>query len=166
MMMDQLITQTQMIEAPVNLEHPQQAEDLCNRVLQTSAELIGVLERETELLRSGDTQSINSLIARKTSLSTTMMKDMTTVNANASYISEVVPQQIELLKDQHTSFQRSLPVNQDALGAVKAISENLLRTISQAAGSTRSGPETYGRGAAMATNAEARPTAVSVNRAL
>jgi len=166
MMMDQLITQTQMIEAPVNLEHPQQAEDLCNRVLQTSAELIGVLERETELLRSGDTQSINSLIARKTSLSTTMMKDMTTVNANASYISEVVPQQIELLKDQHAQFQRSLRVNQDALGAVKAISENLLRTISQAAGSTRSGPETYGRGAAMATNAEARPTAVSVNRAL
>ncbi len=166
MMMDQLITQTQMIEAPLNLEHPQQAEDLCNRVLQTSAELIGVLERETELLRNGDTQSINSLIARKTSLSTTMMKDMTTVNANASYISEVVPQQIELLKDQHAQFQRSLRVNQDALGAVKAISENLLRTISQAAGSTRSGPETYGRGAAMATNATARPTAVSVNRSL
>ncbi|MCF6199949.1 MAG: hypothetical protein L3J67_11260 [Hyphomicrobiaceae bacterium] len=166
MMMDQLIAQTQMIEAPLNLEHPQQAEDLCNRVLQTSAELIGVLERETEHLRKGDTQSINSLIARKTSLSTTMMKDMTTVNANASYISEVVPQQIELLKDQHAQFQRSLRVNQDALGAVKAISENLLRTISNAAGSTRSGPETYGRSAAMATNAAARPTAVSVNRTL
>ncbi len=155
-----------MIEAPINLEHPQQAEDLCNRVLQTSAELIGVLERETELLRSGDTQSINSLIARKTSLSTTMMKDMTTVNANAIYISEVVPEQIELLKDQHAQFQRSLRINQDALGAVKAISENLLRTISNAAGSTRSGPETYGQGAAMATNAASRPTAVSVNRSL
>lgn len=166
MMIEQLITQTQMIDAPLNLEHPQQAEDLCNRVLSTSAELMGVLERETELLRKGDTQELNSLIARKTSLSATMMKDMTTVNANASYISEVVPEQIELLKDQHAQFQRSLRINQEALGAVKAISENLLRTISQAAGSTQQGPQTYGQGAAMATNSPARPTAVSVNRSL
>jgi hypothetical protein len=165
-MMEQLINQTQMIDAPIFLEHPQQAEDLCTRVLQTSAELIGVLERETDLLRKGDTQEINSLIARKTSLSTTMMRDMTTLNANASYISEVVPEQIVILKDQHTQFQRSLRINHDALGAVKAISENLLRTISNAAGATRQGPETYGRTAAMATATPARPIAVSVNRSL
>lgn len=165
-MMEQLINQTQMIDAPICLEHPQQAEDLCTRVLQTSAELIGVLERETDLLRKGDTQEINSLIARKTSLSTTMMRDMTTLNANASYISEVVPEQIAVLKDQHTQFQRSLRINQDALGAVKAISENLLRTISNAAGATRQGPDTYGRTAAMATATPVRPTAVSVNRSL
>ena len=165
-MMDQLINQTQMSDAPINLEHPQQAEDLCNRVLQTSAELMGVLERETELLRNGDSQSINALIARKTALSNQMMKDMAAVNANASYISTVVPEQIELLKDQHAQFQRSLRINQDALGAVKAISENLLRTISQAAGSTRTGPETYGRSASLSTSSAARPTAVSVNRSL
>ncbi len=165
-MMDQLINQTQMIDAPICLEHPQQAEDLCTRVLQTSAELIGVLERETDLLRKGETQEINSLIARKTSLSTTMMRDMTVLNANASYISEVVPGQIELLKDQHTQFQRSLRINQDALGAVKAISENLLRTISDAAGRPQKGPETYGQMGAMSSRTPSRPAAVSVNRSL
>ena len=166
MMMEQLTTQDQMNQGPLTLEHPQQAEDLCTRVLQTVTELICVLERETEQLRKGDTQEFNSLIARKTSLSTTMMRDMTTLNANATYISQVVPEQIELLKDQHTLFQRSLRINQDALGAVKAISENLLRTISQAAGSTRTGPETYGQSAGMATATTARPTAISVNRSL
>ncbi len=165
-MMDQMINQTQMTQAPVRLEHPQQAEDLCSRVLQTSAELIGVLERETELLRKGDTQEINGLIARKTSLSTAMMRDMTTLNANASYISKVVPGQIDTLKDQHAQFQRSLRINQDALGAVKAISENLLRTISNAAGSLKKGPDTYGQMGAMTTASGSRPAAVSVNRSL
>ena len=166
MMMEQLTNQDQMANAPLILEHPQQAEDLCTRVLQTTAELISVLERETELLRIGETTEFNSIIARKTSLSTTMMRDMTTLNSNASYISQVVPEQIDILKDQHAMFQRSLRINQDALGAVKAISENLLRTISQAAGSTRQGPETYGRSASMASASTARPTAVSVNRSL
>ncbi len=166
MMIEHMITQNQMIDAPAALEHPQQAEDLCTRVLQTTAELIGVLERETELLRKGDHQEFNSLIARKTSLSTTMMKDMTTLNANASYISQVVPEQIEILKDQHAQFQRSMRINHEALGAVKAISENLLRTISGAAGSIKSGPETYGKSAMVATATSARPTAVSVNRSL
>ncbi len=166
MMMEQLINQDQMTNAPTILEHPQQAEALCTRVLQTTAELISVLERETEQLRKGDTQEFNSLIARKTSLSTTMMRDMTTLNANATYISQVVPEQIDILKDQHALFQRSLRINHDALGAVKAISENLLRTISNAAGSTKQGPETYGRTAAMATATPARPSAVSINRSL
>ena len=166
MMMEQLITQDQMNNGPISFEHPQQAEDICTRVLQTTAELISVLERETEYLRKGDTQEFNSLIARKTSLSTYMMKDMTTLNANASYISRVVPEQIEILKDQHAQFQRSLRINHEALGAVKAISENLLRTISNAAGSTRTGPETYGQSAAMASAGAARPTALSVNRSL
>lgn len=165
-MMKQLINQDEMTTTPVAFEHPQQAEDLCTRVLQTTAELISVLERETEQLRKGDTQEFHSIIARKTSLSTTMMRDMTTLNANASYISQVVPEQIAILKDQHALFQRSLRINQDALGAVKAISENLLRTISNAAGSSRQGPETYGRSASMAAANTARPTALSVNRSL
>jgi hypothetical protein len=166
MMMEQLITQNQMASGSTLFEHPQQAEDLCTRVLQTTAELICVLERETDLLRKGDTQEFNSLIARKTSLSTTMMRDMTILNANASFISRVVPEQIELLKDQHAQFQRSLRINHEALGAVKAISENLLRTISNAAGSTKSGPETYGQTASMASVQASRPTAISVNRSL
>ena len=165
-MMDQLINQTEMTNAPVLLEHPQHAEDLCTRVLQTTAELISVLERETELLRKGEPQELNSLIARKSSLSAHMTRDMTVLNANASYISEVVPEQIEILKDQHAQFTRSLRINHDALGAVKAISENLLRTISSAAGSARTGPETYGQTAVLASATTARPTAVSVNRSL
>ena len=165
-MMEQLINQNEMNSGPISLEHPQQAEDLCTRVLQLTAELISVLERETELLRKGDTQEFNSLIARKTSLSTALMKDMTTLNANATYISSVVPQQIDILKDQYAQFQRSLRINHDALGAVKAISENLLRTISNAAGSTRRGPETYGHSASMAAASTARPHAISVNRSL
>ncbi len=165
-MIDDLINQTGMIDAPSHLEHPQQAEDLCTRILQTSAELICELERETELLRKGETQQIASLAARKTSLSTTLMRDMTVLNANAKYISTVVPDQIEVLRDQHAQFRRSLQINQDALGAVKAISENLLRTISQAAGTTRQGPETYGQTASMASTATSRPTAISVNRSL
>lgn len=165
-MMEQLITQNQMNSGSTQFEHPQQAEDLCTRVLQTTAELISVLERETELLRKGDTQEFNSIIARKTSLSTNMMKDMTQLNANASYISRVVPEQIVVLKDQHAQFKRSLRINHEALGAVKAISENLLRTISNAAGSTKKGPETYGQSASMMNVTSARPTALSVNRSL
>ena len=148
------------------IEHSQQAEALCTRVLQSTAELISVLDRETGLLRKGETQELNSIIARKTSLSTAMMKDMTTLNANAEFISRVVPEQLETLKDQHAQFKHSLRINHDALGAVKAISENLMRTIANAASPSQGAPDTYGQTATMSAAALNRPTALSVNRSL
>jgi hypothetical protein len=165
-MMDQFNMQAVAVDARQRIETPQQAEELCARLLRTAAELISVLDRETSLLRKGDTNELTSLIARKTALSSTMMKDMTSVNANAAYISRVVPEQIEALKDQHAQFKRSLRINQDALGAVKAISENLMRTIAGAAGSAKAGPDVYGRSALMRSERPLAPAALSVNRSL
>lgn len=166
MMMDQLNLQAPLSDGKTRLENPQQAEDLCIRVLQTAAELISVLDRETGLLRKGNTQEMTSLIARKTALGATLLKDMSTLSSNASYISRVVPEQMEVLKDQHIQFQRSLRINHEALGAVKAISENLMRTIANAAGNARSGPETYGQTAVMRSDNAARPACLSINRSL
>jgi hypothetical protein len=165
-MMDQFSLQAQASDAQNRIDTPQQAEELCARLLRTAAELISVLDRETGLLRKGDTNELSSLIARKTALSANMMKDMSAVNVHAAYISRVVPEQVAALKDQHVQFQRSLRINHDALGAVKAISENLLRTIAAAAGTAVGGPETYGRSATMRSDRPAAPAALSINRSL
>jgi hypothetical protein len=164
MMMDQFNMPAAAVEAKQRIETPQQAQELCSRLLRTAAELISVLDRETSLLRKGDANELTSLIARKTALGSTMMKDMSAINAHAAYIGRVVPEQIEALKDQHAQFKRSLRINHEALGAVKAISETLMRTIAGAAGSAKAGPETYGHTAVMRSDRPAVPAALSINR--
>jgi hypothetical protein len=165
-MMDQFNMQAQATDGSTQLGSQHEAEELCARLLQTTAELISVLDRETVVLRKGETQEMNALVARKTALSTALMRDMTVLNANASFISRVVPEQLAALKDQHQQFQRSLKVNHDALGAVKAITENLMRTIANAAGANKAAPDTYGRSATLSADSGNRTAALSVNRSL
>jgi len=152
------------------LSDPAQAREICSRVLETTASLISLLDHETQCLRRGDMEEIKSLTARKNALGVAMMKDMAFLNANAQQLVELVPEQMSILKDQHEKFSRSLQVNHEALGAVKAVSENLMRTISAAAAIGRAGPETYGANALPGTYgtlaANGRPAAMSVNRSL
>jgi hypothetical protein len=166
MMMESSTIAPETNSAPGAPMDAKQAEELCARVLQSTAELISLLDRETMCLRNGDMGEINAITSKKSSLGAAMLKDMAILNANASTISSVVPETIEMVKDQHARFERSLRVNHEALGAVKAISENLMRTISNAAGAGGSGPETYGGNAVMTGHGDARPAAMSINRSL
>ncbi|MGI9381596.1 MAG: hypothetical protein ACR2PO_00455 [Methyloligellaceae bacterium] len=158
--------QTEPQDTPDRIETPEGAEALCARVLGTISDLVGVLDRETDLLRRNKPQEITALHVRKSALSTAMTHDMALLKRDADYIKMAAPDHIEAIKERQSLFQKSLAANYDALAAMRAVSESLLRTIADTVSARRSGPEVYGKGAEVSGMTPKRPAAISVDTTL
>ena len=117
--------------------------NLCKRLVSLTADLISVLDRETQLVRKPGSSDFSALTARKQALSTSLMHDMELLKHNAAYIKQTAPEQVQILKEQQDQFHRSLEVNHCAISAMKAVSEELLQTIAKKAAKKRGGPEVY-----------------------
>lgn len=160
-------TTTQPAEGPTpRIETPEAAEALCTRLVQTIADLVDVLDRETDLLKRNKTEAITAVHARKTALSAALMHDMEALKQDAAYIRMAVPGHVDAIEQQQQAFQRSLAANQDALAAMKAVSESLLRTVADRVGAKRAGPEVYRADAGLAGTSPGRPSAISVDTTL
>lgn len=148
------------------IETAEAAKMLCARLLETTAELVGLLDKETSMLKQGKPQEIGALYVRKSALNAMMTRDMAVFRREAEFIVMAAPEEISAIKDQHSQLQKSINANQDALVAMKAVSESLLHTIAAKVSVHTSGPETYGQNANVSTSAPARPAAISVNTVL
>ena len=148
------------------IENAEAAQALCTRLTETAAELIGLLDRETALLKQGKPQDIATLYVRKSALSTQLTRDMGAFRRDAEFIAMAAPEHIEAMKDQNAQLQKSIQANHDALAAMKAVSESLLHTIAAKAGERQSGPEVYGEDADVSAGAAGSPSAISVNTVL
>jgi hypothetical protein len=135
--------------------------ELCERLLKNTADIISVLDRETELLRKVRSAEMEAIATRKTSLGAVLAHDMSLLKQNAQYISRIAPEQIAMLKEQNRRFSRSLEINHDALQAMKNISENLIRNIAEKASAV--GPEVYGSNASYQRSPGNTNSAISVN---
>lgn len=142
------------------------AKSLCAHLLGTTAELVGLLDQETALLKQGKPREINSLYLRKSALNAVLTRDMSIFRRDAEFIMMAAPEEITAIRDQHAQLKKSIDANQDALVAMKAVSESLLHTIAAKAGERTSGPEVYGQDGDVSTGASARPAAISVNTVL
>lgn len=161
-----LNTETSNTADTPRISTPEAAQALCNRLLETSAELVDLLDRETAMLKQGKPSQISTVQVRKSALNALLTHDMMVFRRDAEFISMAAPDEIAAIKDRHGHLQKSINANQDALVAMKAVSESLLHTIASKASSTVSGPETYGKGASVSVGSPARPAAISVNTVL
>lgn len=148
------------------IETAEAARLLCARLLETSADLVDVLDRETAVLKQGKPSETAAIHVRKAALNAMLTRDMAAFRRDAEFITMAAPDEISALKEQHGQLQKSINANQDALVAMKAVSESLLHTIAARASAKVSGPEVYGKGASVSAAAPARPAAISVNTVL
>lgn len=151
---------------PVRIETAEAAEALCNRLMESTADLLSLLDRETALLQRGRPHEIVALQAHKKALSAALVQDMESLRNDAPFVRMAAPGRVDAIREQHASLQKALTENQDALSAMKAISEQLLRTIASKASRPHAGPEIYGRNAGLTTGPAVRTTAISVDTAL
>lgn len=142
------------------------AQALCDRLMEHTGEMISVLERETALLQRGKPHEITALQARKTALSTALTHDMSTFRRDSEFIKQAVPDRVDALKEQHLNLQKSLTANQDALTAMKAVSESLLQTVAARVAERSSGPEVYGKDASLSAAKPASATSISLDESL
>jgi len=145
---------------------PEEAQTLCDRLMEHTGDMVALLERETNMLRGGKPHEITALQARKTALSTALTRDMSTFRHDSEFIKRMVPDHIDAIKEQHVLLKKSLTVNQDALTAMKAVSESLLHTIAARLGENNTGPELYGKNAGMVGTTATAPTAISFDETL
>ncbi len=142
------------------------AQALCDRLMESTGDLVSLLERETALLRRGKPHEITALHARKSALGAILTRDMALFRRDAEFIRTAVPDRIGGIKEQHRQLQNSLTANQDALTAMKAISESMLHTIAAKLDEGKSGPEIYGKDAGMIGKPAGRTSAISFDESL
>lgn len=164
--MTTMTPQTGPKDAPARIDTTDEAEALCSRLMETISDLVGVLDRETDLLKRNQAHEITALHVRKSALSTAMTHDIALLRRDADYVKMAAPEHVEVIRERQSAFQKSLAANQDALAAMRAISESLLRTVAEAVGARRGGPEIYGKEAGISGMAPSRPRAISVDTTL
>jgi len=134
--------QTQMKTNLVDITTPAEAERFCDQLNMTIDQLRDTIERETGYLKNVNIPEVETLQARKTALSRAYAQDLGIFATNASRISELMPSGLEALQQKQLHLREALMDNARILGAVKDVSESLIRrTAERVAGASQ--PKTY-----------------------
>ena len=141
-----------------------EAEALVAGVLATLRDLEAVLARETGEVGRGRIRAGLAEEARKSELTATYLKSLEAVKANAIALARFAPEAVARLKSAHKTFGRVVEENQMVLATVRAVSESLIKGISDEL-NRAARPQTYAPGGFQAPR-YARSEALVVSRSL
>jgi hypothetical protein len=136
------------------------AETLVAGVLATMRDLEAALAEETALVRVGRIRDALAPEARKSGLAAGYMRALESVKANAVALARFAPEAVERLKGAHAGFARTVEENRIVLATARAVSEGLVRSLSEEV-ARASRPPAYGPAAGPARAARAEPLVVS-----
>jgi hypothetical protein len=128
-----------------------EAERLVGAVLATMADLERLLQAETAQIRVGRIRDGLAEEARKSELATTYLRGLETVKANAVALARFAPDAVERLRKGHAGFGRVVEANQTVVATARAVSESLIKSLS----------DEVNRAARPQTYAPARPAAAA-----
>ena len=124
--------------------------------------LIGVIQQETDLVREGRLVQAAKLVEPKGDLARLYIADTLRLRASQARIAAMAPDTLDALKRRHDAFRSLLQINLTVLATAHAVSEGIVRGVSDEM-IRKSSPQTYGaNGRANAPDQRAaQPLAVS-----
>lgn len=139
-----------------------EAEQVCAHFGEVMDTLLGVLDEETRLVRAGRLRDAAGLAASKQELARLYLADVERVKRCGSYLTQRSPAVLARLRERHDTFRALLQINLTVLATAHAVSEGLIRGVSNEI-ARKTAPQTYGAsGRANAPGpSAARPLAVS-----
>lgn len=140
-------------------------DSLIDEVTAVIEELEGVIREETRLVRSGLLFAAAELEFEKTRISGAYLRLRTRLKANSVILGRLCAPRVEELRRRHESFTALLRENLAVLAIAREVSEDLVRTVSDAVGK-RAAPRTYGRDAATGGSALAGARGIAIDRHL
>jgi uncharacterized protein (DUF2267 family) len=146
--------------APQRVTSRPEAERLVAAVLTTLRALETTLAEETAMVRVGKIRDGLAQEQRKSELTATYLRELEGVKANAVALARFAPDAVEGLKVAHAGFSRTVETNRMVLATARAVSEGLIKTVSEELGRA-SRPTTYGPAAAPARATNAGPLVLS-----
>jgi hypothetical protein len=119
-----------------------EARKLAEDLMDVMGALLGVIERETELVRAGKLREAMATESKKTELSRRYVNAVGRLKASQKYLAQVAPELLTTLHRHHDVFRAMLQVNLTVLATAHAVSEGIVRGVNTEM-QRRNVPNTY-----------------------
>ncbi|MET4286487.1 hypothetical protein [Bradyrhizobium sp. LA6.12] len=147
--------------APGNAEARKVAEQL----MDAMNALLGLVERETELVRAGQVREAMTLESKKQELSRNYVSAVSELKTNQAQLAKSAPKLLSTLHRHHDAFRAMLQVNLTVLATAHAVSESVVRGVN-AEIQKRNVPNTYTAAGRRAAPGPRHITPLAVSRSL
>jgi hypothetical protein len=141
------------------------ARKLAENLMEVMGALLGVIERETELVRAGKLREAIAFESQKSDLSRRYLTAAEHLKASRKYLSQSAPELLTTLHRHHDLFRAMLQVNLTVLATAHAVSESIVRGVN-AEIQRRNIPNTYTAAGQRAAPGPRHMTPLSVSRSL
>jgi hypothetical protein len=158
--------QAQPAAAPARaISSPVEARKLAENLMEVMSGLLGIIERETELVRAGKIREAMELEGQKGELSRRYMITVEHLKTSQKYLAQVSPELLATLRRDHDTFRAMLQVNLTVLATAHAVSEGIVRGVN-AEIQRRNIPNTYTASGQRAAPGPRNMTPLAVSRSL
>jgi hypothetical protein len=144
---------------------PIDARKLAENLMDVMSALLGVIERETELVRAGKLREAMALEPKKTELSRRYVGAVGQLKASQKYLAQKTPELLTTLHRHHDTFRAMLQINLTVLATAHAVSESIIRGVNTEI-QKRNIPNTYTAAGRNATPGPRHMTPLAVSRSL
>jgi hypothetical protein len=128
---------------PRPIDTAAEADLLIKHLLDVMDALLATVEEETELVRAGRLNQLVTLEQAKAELSRLYLADTQRIRANQRTLSELAPARLEELRKHHGEFRAVLQINLTVLATAHAVSESIMRGVSEEL-ARKAQPQAYG----------------------
>jgi hypothetical protein len=142
-----------------------EARKLAETLMDVMSALLGVIERETELVRAGQLREAMAFEPKKTELSRRYVNAVGQLKASQPYLAQTAPELLNTLHRHHDVFRAMLQINLTVLATAHAVSESIVRGVNTEMQS-RNIPNTYTAAGRRATPGPRHMTPLAVSRSL
>lgn len=147
--------------APANTE----AHRLAKELMDAMSALLGLVERETELVRAGKLREAMAFETQKQELSRRYVGAVGQLKASQAQLAKSAPELLSTLHRHHDAFRAMLQVNLTVLATAHAVSESVVRGVN-AEIQKRNVPNTYTAAGRRAAPGSRHITPLAVSRTL
>jgi len=142
-----------------------EARALAENLMEVMSALLGVIERETELVRAGKLREAMAFEPEKTALSRRYIGAVGHLKASQKFLAQSAPELLATLHRHHDTFRAMLQVNLTVLATAHAVSEGIVRGVN-AEMQRKNIPNTYTAAGRRAAPGPRHITPLSVSRSL
>src|SRR3984893_13960496 len=141
------------------------ARKLAEDLMDVMSALLGVIERETELVRAGKLREAMAFEPQKSDLSRRYVSAVAHLKASQKYLSQAAPELLTTLHRHHDVFRAMLQINLTVLATAHAVSESIVRGVNTEMQS-RNIPNTYTAAGRRTTPGSRHMTPLAFSRSL
>ena len=144
---------------------PVEARKFAEELMDVMSALLGIIERETKLVRAGNVREAMQLEEQKSELSGRYMVAVESLKNAQKYLTQVSPELLTTLRRHHDTFRAMLQTNLTVLATAHAVSEGIVRGVSGEL-ARKSAPQTYGASGTSIAPPRSAGQPLSVSRSL